>query len=186
MANVFGRDIQDPDLGSHDDQVVLGDVVAGRAQPVTVEHRADHRTVRERDRGRTVPGLHEGGVVLVEGSYLRLHGLVVVPRLRDHHQHSVRERPPVHDQELEHVVERGGVTARFLDHRQGLLQVLFHHLGAAERRARPHPVDIAAQRVDLTIVGDVAVRMRERPRRERVGAEALVDERQRGFHVGVA
>ena len=56
-------------------------------------------------------------------------------------------------------------------------------------RSRPsralHPVDVAAQRVDLAVVGDVAVGMRERPGREGVGAEALVHERQRRLHVRV-
>ena len=48
-----------------------------------------------------------------------------------------------------------------------------------QRLARLHPVDVAAQRVDLAVVRDVAVGVRQRPRRERVGAEALVHQRQR-------
>ena len=48
-----------------------------------------------------------------------------------------------------------------------------------QRLARLHPVDVAAQRVDLAVVGDEAVRMGQRPGRERVGAEPLVHERQR-------
>ena len=45
--------------------------------------------------------------------------------------------------------------------------------------AGAHPVDVARQRVDLAVVRDDAVRVRQRPRREGVGAEALVHERQR-------
>ncbi len=45
-----------------------------------------------------------------------------------------------------------------------------------------HPVDVAAERVDLAVVRDVAIGMRAVPARERVGAEARVDQRQRGFH----
>ncbi len=47
--------------------------------------------------------------------------------------------------------------------------------------ARAHPVDVAAQGVDLAVVGDVAIRVGERPRRKRVGREALVHQRKRGF-----
>ena len=35
-------DLDDADLGGHDDEVVVGDPVARRAQTVAVEHRADH------------------------------------------------------------------------------------------------------------------------------------------------
>jgi hypothetical protein len=49
-----------------------------------------------------------------------------------------------------------------------------------------HPVDVAAQRVDFTVVRDEPVGMGERPRRKRVGAESLVYEGQRRFHVGIA
>ena len=45
--------------------------------------------------------------------------------------------------------------------------------------ARVHPVDVAAHRVDLAVVGDEAVRVRQLPGREGVGREALVHQRQR-------
>ena len=44
---------------------------------------------------------------------------------------------------------------------------------------------LPVQRVDLAVVRDEAVRVRERPRRERVGAEALVHERERRLEVRV-
>ena len=59
------------------------------------------------------------------------------------------------------------------------LQVVAEQLALEQPLARPHPVDVAAQRVDLAVVRDVAVGVRQRPRRERVGAEALVHQRQR-------
>ena len=57
--DVFGWDVQHADFRRHDDQVVLGHVVARRPQPVAVEDGADDRAVGEGDRRRTVPGLHE-------------------------------------------------------------------------------------------------------------------------------
>ena len=48
-----------------------------------------------------------------------------------------------------------------------------------QRLARLHPVDVAAQRVDLAVVRDVAVRVGERPGREGVRAEPLVHQRER-------
>ena len=48
-------------------------------------------------------------------------------------------------------------------------------------RARIH-ARVAAQRVDLAVVAEEAERLRELPRRERVGAEALVHHRERAHH----
>ena len=97
----------------------------------------------------------------------------------------MRQRAARHHQELEHVVEGRGVAAARRDHRQHLLQVVAEDARLEQAFARLHPVDVAAQRVDLAVVRDEAIRMRERPRRERVGREALVHERQRRLDVGV-
>ena len=119
--DVLGRDVEHADLGRHDDEVVLRDVVARRTQAVAVEHRADDRAVGERDRRRAVPRLHQRRVVFVERLQLRRHRLVVLPRLGNHHQDRVRQRSPGHHEELEHVVERRRVAAAFADDRQDLL-----------------------------------------------------------------
>ena len=60
-------------LGGHDDHVVLGDQIACRAQTVAVERGADLAPVGEGDRSRSVPGLHRGGVIFVEGTALLVH-----------------------------------------------------------------------------------------------------------------
>ena len=58
-------------------------------------------------------------------------------------------------------------------------------LRAQQPLAGAHPVDVAGQRVDLAVVRDVAVGVGQRPRRERVRAEALVHERERRLDVGI-
>ena len=50
---------------------------------------------------------------------------------------------------------------------------------------RIHPVDVPAQSVDLAVVADVAVRMRQLPARKRVGGEALVHQTQRAHNFRV-
>src|SRR3970282_1180956 len=67
------------------------------------------------------------------------------------------------------------------DDRQDLLEIVAEKVRPAERLPRVHPVDVAAQRVDLAVVGDVAVRMRQRPGWEGIGGEALVNEGERGL-----
>ena len=62
------------------------------------------------------------------------------------------------------------------------LQVVAEEVGLEHRLAGVHPVDVAAQRVDLAVVGDVAVGVGAVPAREGVRAETRMHQRQRGFH----
>ena len=105
--------------------------------------------------------------------------------LRDHHHHRVRQAAAGQREQLEHVVERGGVAAAGAHDREHLLQVVAEQLGGELRLARPHPVDVAAHRVDLAVVGDHPERVGELPARERVRGEARVHERERGLRARV-
>ena len=178
----LGGQVEHAHLGGHDHQAVLGDVVARGAQAVAVQHRADADAVREGDGGRAVPGLHEAGVELVERLLVGAHGGVAGPGLGHHHHHGVRQLAPGQGEQLQHVVEHARVGAVGVDHREDLLQVGAEQAGAHHRLARVHPVDVAAQRVDLAVVRDVAVRVGARPGGEGVGGEARVDHRQRRDH----
>ena len=175
------RDVEHPDLGGHDEAMVVGHDVARRAQPVPVEGRADPAPVGERDRGGAVPGLHEGRVVLVEGAAVGVHEGVVLPRLRDHQHHGVGEGVPARDQQLQGVVEGGGVRDPLAHDRPQLVEVLAEEGRAHAVAARVHPVDVPADGVDLPVVAEEAVRMGELPRREGVGGEPLVDEGEGGL-----
>ena len=105
--------------------------------------------------------------------------VAVLVGLRDHHHHRVRQRAAGQHEQLEHVVERRRVRAAGAHDRKHLRQVVAEQLGGELRLARAHPVDVAAQRVDLAVVGDHPVRVRELPARERVRREARVHQRQR-------
>ncbi len=183
--DVFFRDRQHADFRRHDDAVVAGDDVARRPQAVAVERGADLAAVGEGDRRRAVPRLHQRGVVFVERAALLVHQLIAGPGLRNHHHHRMRQRVAAHGQEFERIVEAGGVGLAFVGDRPQLRDI-----GAEFRRRhrslpRRHPVVVAAQRVDLAVMGDHAVRMRQRPGRERVGGEALVNERQRALEIRI-
>src|SRR5206468_6853847 len=52
-------------------------------------------------------------------------------------------------------------------HRQHLAQVVAEQLGAQLRLAGAHPVDVAHERVDLAVVGDHPVGVRQLPAGER-------------------
>ena len=177
--DVLRRLLEHTGLGGEDDPAVRGLEPPAGTQAVAVERRADHAAVREGDRRRAVPGLHQALVVGVEPLEL---GRDVVPALvglGDHHHDRVRQRPPREHQQLEHVVERRGVRAAGTNDGQDLREVVAEELRGELRLARAHPVDVAAKRVDLAVVSDHPVRMRELPARERVGRVAGVHERER-------
>ncbi len=184
--HVGGGNVEHARFGRHHDQAVLRDVVARRTQAVAIEHRADAAAVGERDRGRAVPRLHQARVVLVERALRVVHALMVRPRLGNHHHHRVRQRAAGQHQQLQRVVEHRRVRAVRIDDRQDLAHVVAERGALEQRLARVHPVGVAAHRVDLAVVRDVAVRVRAIPARERVGAEARVHQRQRGLHQRIA
>ena len=110
---------------------------------------------------------------------MAVHLGVVLPRLGDHHQHGVRQRPAAHVQQLEHLVERRGVGRPRRADRVEPLEVAGDQVGGEQRLAGPHPVAVAHHGVDLAVVGDVAERVGQRPAREGVGREPRVHDRQR-------
>ena len=181
-GDVGGVDREDAGFGAHDDEVILGHVVAGRAETVTVESGANHRAVGEDDGGGAVPRLHEARVVFVERLLLGAHGLVAVPRLRNHHHHRLRQRAAAHDDQLEDVVELGRVGTVGVHDWEDLREFLAEERASQERLARLHPVDVTVEGVDFAVVGDVVVRVRTFPAGEGVGREARVDEREGGIH----
>ena len=180
------RDRQDTGLRGHDHEPVVGDEVAGGAQAVAVERGADLAAVGEGHGGGAVPRLHHRGVILVEALALLIHQRVAGPGLGDQHHHRVGQRVAALHQELERVVEAGGVRLALVGDRPQLLDVLAKEIRRDRGLTRRHPVDVAAQRVDLAVVRHVAVGVRELPGRECVGREALVDQRQRRRQRGVA
>ena len=163
------RDPQHAHFRRHDDAVVAGDDIARRAQPVAVERGADLPAIGEGDRRRTVPRLHQRGVVFVEIAALLVHQRIAGPRFRNHHHHRVRQRIAAHGQEFERVVETGGVGLAFVGDRPQLGEIVAEKRRRHRRLPRRHPVVVAAQRVDLAVMRDHAVGMRQRPGRKGVG-----------------
>ena len=183
-------EVEHADLAGQHDQAVAGHPVPAGPQAVAVEHGADYRAVGERDQRGAVPRFHQRGVELVEGAPFRGHLLVVLPRLRDHHQHRVRQRPAAHVQQLEAFVETGRVAAFGVEHGEQTLNATpiprrLNEVAGQHRLPGPHPVAVAADGVDLAVVRHVPVGVGQRPGRERVGGEPGVHQRERRAVPGV-
>ncbi len=86
---------------------------------------------------------------------------------------------PAQVQQLDDLVERQGVGGAGRVDREQAAQAA-GQVGAGEvGLAGGHPVAVAADRVDLAVVGDHPERVGQRPGREGVGGEARVDQRDR-------
>ena len=178
-GDFFLRHRQHAGFGGHDHVVVVGDDVARRPQPIAVEGGADLAAVGEGDGRGSVPRLHQRRVVFVEGLAFRIHQRVVRPGFRDQHHHRMRQRIAAGHQDFERVVDAGGVRLAVRDDRPHLVQVWADEVGFHRPAAGIHPVDVAADGVDLAVVGQEAVRVRQFPGREGVSGEALVHHGQR-------
>ena len=165
---------------SHDALVVVGDVEAGGAKPIPIEHGANVVAVRKGDGRRTIPGLHEARKVLVHGALVRGHGGVTLPGFRDHHEDRFLERATGHEHELEHVVEGPRIGAVGLNDGEELVDVVAKGFACDYPFPCIHPVDVAPARVDFAVVAHKPVRLSPIPGGEGVRGEAGVHHRQMG------
>ena len=147
-------------------------------QTVAVERGTNLHAVGERQRSRTIPGLHQACLIFVIGLEIIRHALMAAPRLWNQHAHRFLDRTAREHQHFEHVVEGGRVATAFADHRLDLVEIRTEHRMREHALAGVHPVNVAPHGVDLAVVGDVAERMRQVPGGEGVGAVALVHQSQ--------
>ncbi len=166
-----------------DETVGRGDPTR-RAQTVTVEQAHRVAAVGHDHTGRAVPRLHVHRVVLVERTQIRVHGFDVLPRWRNDHAHATEQVDAAGDHQLEHVVHAGGVGAHAVDQRAELFEV---HQVVGELGATGHgPVAVTRDGVDLAVMGEEAEWLSQRPFRQGVGGEALVEHADCGLQALVA
>ena len=166
-------------FGCHHNEVVVGHDVTRRTQAVAVERTADVATVGKRHGGWAVPWLHHRGVIFIEGATIVIHRRMVFPCFRNHHHHRLRNRIAGHHQQFERIVEAGGIGLAFINQREQFFQIIAKHSRLHHAFARAHPVEIALDGVDLAIVREQTIRVRQRPLREGIGRKTLVHQRQR-------
>ena len=177
--------VQHAHLGGENQIAVVRNVPPAGPQAVAVQHRAHGVAVGEDDGGGAVPGLHHGGVVVVEVPLLPVDLLVVGPGLRNAHHHRLGQGDAVHHQEFQGVVQHGGVGAALIHHRENFVHVVLQNGRGHGLLPGQHPVHVAPDGVDLTVVENVAVGMGPLPAGGGVGGEAGVDQRDGALAVRV-
>ena len=168
------------DLGAHRHEPVVAHLIAQRAQAVAIEAGTHPHAVGEDHPGRAIPGLHQGRVVAVEAPHFGIEVADVLPRLGHHHGHHVAGVASRPHEQLDDGVELSRVGVLGVE--DGEEQVLGAEAGRlrAEAGSAPHAVLVAPQGVDLAVVAQRPVRLGAFPGGQRVGREALVEDRERG------
>ncbi len=105
LGDLGGVEVHHADLGGYHHGTVLGDRVAGRTQTVAVEHTSGVAAVAEHQSGRSVPRLHQDGMILIESFQILADRVLVVETLRNHHRQGMWQTHAVHDKELKDVVQ---------------------------------------------------------------------------------
>ena len=96
---------QHTDFTCHDDTVIMCHVITTRSQAIAVEQRTNVAPIGERDGCRSVPGLHQRRMELVERLLVNRHCGMLLPRLRHHHHDCFLQRTAGHQQKFKDVVE---------------------------------------------------------------------------------
>ena len=170
-----------PGLGPDDQQIVVGPGEAQRTQRVAVDARDDPAAIGHRQRGGAVPRLHHRSEIFIHVEMRARDVLSTLPCLGHQHQLGGRRIAARAADRLEHGVERGGIGRARRDHRLDVLRPFAKGQRGHLDLVALHPVLVAANGVDLAIMGKRAERLGQPPLREGVGRIALVEDRDAAF-----
>ncbi len=131
-------------------------------------------TVGKRNRCRSIPGLLQRAVILVKRSLIFRHRAVILPRFRDHHHHHFLQSTSAVVQHFQSVVEAAGIRCVRFNNRKQLLQVVAPEFAFHDALSSVHPVAVAVDGVDLSVVGHKPQRLSSVPAGERVGRKTAV------------
>ena len=87
LCNLSRVKVHHANLTCHHHCVVLRNGIAGRTESVTVQHATSKTSVTEQQGGRTIPRLHQDGVVFVESLQILANRVLVIETLWYKHAH---------------------------------------------------------------------------------------------------
>ena len=158
-------------LGAGDQQTIVRERIAQRAQAIAIQLRADKLAIGENQSGRAVPrlallrkrGQRTADVARKQGIFLK--------GRRNHGEHGFFGRQTFEEAKLESIIETRGITDVLFKKREPRAH--------SEARAEfggfgTKPAAVRDDGIDLAVVRDVTERLREMPGRLRVRGIALV------------
>ena len=176
-------EIDEAGFGAGDEEAIVRQSVAERAEAVAIELGADELAVGEDEGGGAVPGfavLRECGQGAADVAGEKR---IFFEGRRNHGEHGFFGGEAFEEAELEAVVEGGGIADVVFEKRKprayGEARAEFGGFGA-------EPAAIGNDGIDFTVVGDIAERLGEMPGRLGVCGIALVKNGESGGEGGIA
>ncbi len=117
-------------------------------------------------------------MVLIKGPAAGVHVGMLFPRFWNHHHDRLADRVARHGQKFQAIVKGGGVGLIGKTDGVELFKVGRQHGGRHDPFAGFHPVVIALDGVDFTVVRHITVGVGQRPFGERVRRETLMHQAQ--------
>ena len=98
----------------------------------------------------------------------------------------MRQGPAGHQEKFHRIIQARRIALFLIDNGVEFFEVIAKQVGRQAPLTRPHPIDVAAQRIDFAVVHDIAIGMRQRPRGEGIRTEAGMNEPQGRDHAGIS
>ena len=186
-AHGLAAEIHHASLGSHDHEPVVRGAPAGRTQSVAVQGGSHPLAIGEYQKRRAVPGLLNTCIKLVHLSHFRatVEIRLIAEGFRHEGDQPVSDRTATSHHQLQRGVEVGRVTEGRIRDGIEVRCRLTPHIGEARFRGL-RPVDVAQQRVDLSVVTQHPHGLSKGPARQGVGAEAAVINRETHLKTRIA
>jgi len=128
LNNVFFSDGQHAGFRRQNNHVILGNVIARRAQAVTVERCADLDTITKGNGCRAIPWLHDSCMIFIESAAFVIHQWVAGPRFWDQHHHGVRQRVSTVQQQFQRIIKTRRIRLVFRDQWPQFVEVIAEQL----------------------------------------------------------
>ena len=158
-------------LRSNYHRTICRDHITCRSQSIAVEHTSRVTSIGEQQSCRTIPRLHQDGMVFVVSLQVFADGILVVERLGHQHAHRMGKRQAAHHQKFQHIVERSRIRHLWLNNRCNVTDVT-QGFTVQHRLASLHPSTITTDGIDFTIVCKQTEWLGQRPCGEGIGAES--------------
>ena len=100
---------------------------------------------------------------------------MILPRLRNHHHDRLLQSTACHEQKFKNIVERTRIATVWLNNWQKFPELFAEQRRGEHTLPRLHPVHIAAQCIDLTIMAHTAAGLCAIPGRKSIRRKSRVD-----------
>ena len=185
LNDSLNGDIKCADLGGEDKVLaaisVIGDIVTGGTETVSVEDSTEEIAVGEDNGGRAVPRLHHCCIILIECSLFTAHSGLMLPGFRDKSDDSKGKINSCHCHKFEGVVKTGGVGACYIEDRNDIFHSVADKVALQNGLTAEHLVHISRNGVYLAVMNHHTVWVRTLPTGVCVGAETGMNDSHSGM-----